>query len=291
MAQQYALPRKTERIELKPPPKPAMPVQAPIPTPMDPAIQKALLATIARGEARGYNALAGNGTFSDFSRHPTPGPSQPAGRYQFLGSTWNEQAKKYGYKDFQPGTQDTAAVNYAREVYKAKTGGNLDEALASNDPTAINLVGQALNKTWTSLPGGPEQNEPWRGRNFADVYSENLKGTNAPLDPTPNVGSGASGYDTSISTASDDTGKKDEKKKKRTTEEKIGDAAGEGLENIGKAYAAGAKNTLPSSPATVAPPMLPLPQGPQPMVDPKMVEMQRQQLALAMRRLNSGRLV
>jgi len=78
---------------------------------------------------------------------------------------------------------------------------------------------------------------------------------------------------------------KDEKKKTNW-----GEAAGEGLEAVGKAYAAGAKNQA-SSPANVPVPSLPIPQPPAAMVDAKRAEMQRQQLAIAMQRLNSGRLV
>jgi hypothetical protein len=53
-----------------------------------------------------------------------------------------------------------------------------------------------------------------------------------------------------------------------------------------------AKNArTPSGPANVAAAQLPIPQGPAPMIDAKHAEMQRQQLALAMQRLNSGRLV
>jgi len=62
------------------------------------------------------------------------------------------------------------------------------------------------------------------------------------------------------------------------------------LENVGKAYAAGAKNVT-ANPANVPIPMLPMPQAPQSMIDPKRAEMQRQQLAIAMQRLNSGKLV
>jgi muramidase (phage lysozyme) len=83
--------------------------------------------------------------------------SSAAGRYQFLKGTWEEQTKKYGYKDFSPANQDLAAWNYANDVYKAKTGGDLASVLQSGDNDKIANVGKVLSGTWTSLPGGIEQ--------------------------------------------------------------------------------------------------------------------------------------
>jgi muramidase (phage lysozyme) len=131
--------------------------------------QKALLNTIAGPESGGrYNVIYGGGTFDDFSRHPNQavriqtGPnagrtSSAAGKYQFLGSTYDDQAKKLGLTDFSPVSQDKAAWNLAAETYKAKTGEDLATVLQSGDPQAIAGVGQALAGQWTSLPGGIEQ--------------------------------------------------------------------------------------------------------------------------------------
>lgn len=131
--------------------------------------QKALLNTIAGPESGGrYNVIYGGGKFDDFSRHPNKavriqtGPnagrtSSAAGKYQFLGSTYEDQAKKLGLTDFSPASQDKAAWNLAAETYKAKTGQDLDTVLQSGDPQAIAQVGEVLNPIWTSLPGGIEQ--------------------------------------------------------------------------------------------------------------------------------------
>lgn len=131
--------------------------------------QKALLNTISGPESGGrYDVIYGGGKFSDFSHHPEKavriqtGPnagrtSSAAGKYQFLGSTWNDQASKLGLADFSPVNQDKAAWNLAAETYKAKTGQDLDAVLQSGDPNAIASVGKVLSPIWTSLPGGIEQ--------------------------------------------------------------------------------------------------------------------------------------
>jgi muramidase (phage lysozyme) len=140
-------------------------------------IQKAFLDTIAGPESGGaYDIMYGGNKFTDFSRHPhTPQTaggitSDVAGRYQFKGSTWDELQGKYGYKDFSQANQDAAAWQYARDIYKQKSGGDLVEALQSGDPARINAASQVLNQTWTSLPGGKEQDllrclfrPPWPG--------------------------------------------------------------------------------------------------------------------------------
>ena len=98
-------------------------------------------------------------------RHPrvaepiTSGPdvgktSSAAGRYQFIGTTWDDQAKKLGLKDFSPANQDTAAWNLAQEEYKAKTGKDLLTVLKSGDQAAISDVPSQLSGQWSSLPGG-----------------------------------------------------------------------------------------------------------------------------------------
>ncbi len=131
--------------------------------------QAALLDTISGPESAGrYDVMYGGGRFSDFSQHPgkaipiESGPnagktSSAAGRYQFLGSTWNQYANMMGLSDFSPANQDRAAWQLAADTYRANTGQDLDAVLQSGDPEAIAGVGGALSKVWTSLPGGIEQ--------------------------------------------------------------------------------------------------------------------------------------
>jgi muramidase (phage lysozyme) len=163
-------------------------------------IRTAFLSTVASGESPGYDVMYGGGKFTDMSKHPhqaqTAGgvTSDVAGRYQFKGSTWDEQAAKYGYKDFSPQTQDTAAWNYANDIFKTKTGGSLEEALASGDAGRINAAAQVLNHTWSSLPGGAEQSKGYGNQTFADIYNKNLGGNAAGgtsvHPPNPTVGTG-----------------------------------------------------------------------------------------------------
>jgi muramidase (phage lysozyme) len=130
---------------------------------------RALLDHIAGTESAGrYDVrYGGNGdkTFQGYADHPriyepiTSGPdvgktSSAAGRYQFIGSTWDQQAKKLGLKDFSPENQDTAAWDLAQTEYKAKTGKDLLTVLKSGDQAAISDVPRQLSGQWSSLPGG-----------------------------------------------------------------------------------------------------------------------------------------
>lgn len=146
--------------------------------------QKALLDTIAGPESGGsYNTLYGGGKFSSYNDHPRQsftiqsGPNagkhtSAAGRYQFLSSTWDDQASKLGLNDFSPANQDQAAWNLAKETYRNKTGGNLDEALKSGDPNTLANVSAVLSGTWTSLPGGIEQGT--NKNRFVSTYARSL---------------------------------------------------------------------------------------------------------------------
>jgi len=146
-----------------------------------PPAARALLDAIAGGESAGaYDVIYGGSRFSDFSDHPRQfvtiqsGPnkgqkSSAAGKYQFLGSTWDEQAAKLGLTDFSPASQDAAAWNLAQEVYARNTGRDLLADLEAGDTSR---VASALKDTWTSLPGGIEQGAT--AKDFSKSYGNAL---------------------------------------------------------------------------------------------------------------------
>lgn len=147
-----------------------------------------LLDTIAGSESPGYNVKYGGGTFNDFADHPrdavpiTTGPnagrtSSAAGRYQFLGSTWDEVKKEAGLPDFSPDSQDAGAWYLANKTYQQRTGRDLTQDLqsAKGNPNAIKQIGGALSGVWTSLPGGQEPNRATAS--FASRYDGGMAPT------------------------------------------------------------------------------------------------------------------
>lgn len=96
------------------------------------------------------------GTFDDYSDHPRIRTtlrlkkggvltSTAAGAYQFLSRTWDGVAKQYGLENFEPPTQDLAAI--------ALIAGRraLDDVVAGRIEQAV----MKCNKEWASLPGSP----------------------------------------------------------------------------------------------------------------------------------------
>lgn len=155
---------------------------------------RALLDTIASTEANSYDVMYGGRKFGSYADHPrvnvpiTSGPnagrtSSAAGRYQFLASTWDAQAKKLGLSDFSPANQDIAAYDLAKSVYRKKTGRDLDGDLKSKDPAVLSGIGSALSGTWTSLPGGIEQGQG-SGR-FVSSFNRFLARQNAQSGYVP----------------------------------------------------------------------------------------------------------
>lgn len=158
---------------------------------------KALLDTIASTEASSYNVMYGNRKFDSYADHPrqyhtiVSGPNKgqktsAAGRYQFLVKTWDQQARKLNLKDFSPESQDIAAWDLAKTTYKQKTGEDLETALKSGNPDKIAEVGRVLNRTWTSLPGGPEQGQgsARMNRTFNRAMQRQEQVSQAQVQPT-----------------------------------------------------------------------------------------------------------
>ncbi|MEG4443631.1 glycoside hydrolase family 104 protein [Microcoleus sp. AT9_B5] len=90
---------------------------------------KAFLDTIAAAEGTaspdGYRTQYTGTTFVSFQDHPREMRcgrrygkklcSDAAGRYQFLSTTWDRFAKKFGVRDFSPENQDLMAIELIRE--------------------------------------------------------------------------------------------------------------------------------------------------------------------------------
>lgn len=140
-------------------------------------MQRAFLNSMASGESPDYQTMYGGGRFEELNDHPRQnipirsGPnagktSSAAGRYQFLQDTWDEARTTLGLPDFSPESQDAAATWLAERDYAKRTKGrNLWDDLesAKGDPAKLNFIGGALNRTWTSLPGGAEPNRATNG--------------------------------------------------------------------------------------------------------------------------------
>lgn len=150
--------------------------------PTDPTLPPealALLDVIASTESPGYNVLYGGSRFSDYSDHPRErvpirsGPnagnvSTAAGRYQFLGSTYDS----LGMTDMSPWSQDRGAWQLAQRDYRAATGRDLLADLRSGDADRMRKIGTTLSGTWTSLPGGIEATT--NTNRFARAYDRAL---------------------------------------------------------------------------------------------------------------------
>lgn len=185
------------------PPPPAGNVRgyAPVQSMDIPAEGRALLATIGSPGFEsngGYTQRFNQPDFQDFSQHPATrgrinaGPnrgnvSDAAGRYQFLSTTWKDQAKKLDLQDFSPANQDKAAWNLARETYaKQYKGRNLATDL--KNPNRMTQVTSALRSQWTSLPGGIENRQNFK--RFSQSYNSALaaeaqRGPSNPVAAAP----------------------------------------------------------------------------------------------------------
>lgn len=124
-----------------------------------PVEAKALLDTVASGEAKDYNVMNGGARFSDYSHHPG---GRAAGRYQDLPSTWKGIQSETGLKDFSPESQDKGNWYLAQRDYKKHTGRDLLPDLKNPDMRAS--IGRALGPTWVSL-----------NSSFAGKYSRYLQ--------------------------------------------------------------------------------------------------------------------
>lgn len=86
-----------------------------------------------------YDGSAGGGKINSFADHPRQfargphGRSSAAGKYMFIGSTWDIAARGAGVNDFQPASQDKAAWFWANRTAKVETGKTVEELIAAGD--------------------------------------------------------------------------------------------------------------------------------------------------------------
>lgn len=115
-----------------------------------------LIAHTEGTEGNGYRTAFGGGRLSSLGDHPRymksfkqqngkTNKTSAAGRYQFLSSTWDGVAKKYGFNDFSPKNQDLGAIALLAQ------NGALGSILKGDMTTAVRKSGS----TWASLPTAP----------------------------------------------------------------------------------------------------------------------------------------
>lgn len=160
--------------------------------------QRAVLNSVAAGESPDYNTVYGGGRFEEMRDHPRQnipirsGPnagrtSSAAGKYQFLQGTWDEAKNALQLPDFSPDSQDAAAAWLAERDYKKRTGRDLWGDIEANkdNPANLNMIGKALAPTWTSLPGGIEQNRAGAqfGQRLVSELSAQSRGPSVNVKP------------------------------------------------------------------------------------------------------------
>lgn len=110
--------------------------------------------TLGRGGNNGYGMIVGDAHGSkfidDYSHHPhvmvtvRPGlNSTAAGRYQFLGRTWDSLQSKMNLPDFGAASQDAGALQLAKD------SGAMNDILSGNFQGAIHKS----RGIWASFPG------------------------------------------------------------------------------------------------------------------------------------------
>lgn len=185
----------------------------------DPYI-RALMRTISASESndpKPYSLLYGGERFQDFNDHPdrcvpiVAGPNlgdctTAAGRYQFITTTWIEQARKYhphpvGFwlwheYSFAPEYQDQVVYYWLND--SQAWGEDLSQLLQDG---AVSDVLYLLSPTWTSLGYGIESNS--MSASLPQIYEQVLQEelaqtadvqTSAPNGEAQNPGTQASGF-------------------------------------------------------------------------------------------------
>lgn len=150
---------------------------------------RAFLRMIREGESgqteAAYRTIVGGGQVSDLTDHPRQRVyveplnvwSTAAGAYQFLERTWDGCVRALGLADFQPQSQDAAAV------YLIRGRQALDDVLAGRVQDAI----RKCAREWASIPGSPYGQPVMTMQRALDVYrtwggTDRPDGAAAPIE-------------------------------------------------------------------------------------------------------------
>lgn len=118
----------------------------------------------------GYHTLFGGGRLDSLDTHPNRMSkfkdgsgrrlnTSAAGRYQIIGSVWNNLAEREGLEDFSPESQDRAAISLIREK------GALEDVEAGNFREAI----EKLGSIWAALPSST-YDQPKKDWNWVEDF-------------------------------------------------------------------------------------------------------------------------
>lgn len=146
-----------------------------------------LIAHTEGTEGNGYRTAFGGGRLSSLGDHPRymksfkqqngkTNKTSAAGRYQFLSSTWDSVAKKYGLNDFGPKSQDLGAIALLAQ------NGALGSILKGDMTTAVRKSGS----TWASLPTAPASySQPTKSWKAVNRFLGGKGVSSAPQEQTP----------------------------------------------------------------------------------------------------------
>lgn len=128
--------------------------------PNDP-VQQSFLSALALGEGgsnpglyEGFGGINLSNAPTDASGFPVQVPgsnvSSAAGPFQFVKSTWDSLASKFGLNFSNVSDQEAGAWYLAQDTYSMNTGGSLYGDLSAGN---FGKVDQALSKVWPSVMG------------------------------------------------------------------------------------------------------------------------------------------
>jgi muramidase (phage lysozyme) len=147
------------------------------------ANMQAYLDGLGKAEHADYDTIVGNKKFTDYSKHPgivgvttDEGPSTAAGKYQIVGTTYKQYAKKLGITDFTPESQD----KIARAIIKDK---GAEEDIKKGDFEAAHAK---LGSTWASLPTSP-YSQPKRSTKWVEENIKPITSADGNAEPVANI--------------------------------------------------------------------------------------------------------